>query len=198
MDGRIGAVSHDEALREPSTPSSLHGLKLTTRLVKQLFQMAREQKPAIIFIDEIDSLTGTRGEGESEASRRIKTEFLVQVCLFTQVKCSANNRSTVLAMMILVCWCLELRISLGNSTRLSSDGESRSSRPTLFADLPFITVDRNELIIRFEKRIYIPLPEVNARRKMFELNIGTTPHGLTPQDFQSLAELTDGYVLHTE
>ncbi|TSK53715.1 Vacuolar protein sorting-associated protein 4B [Bagarius yarrelli] len=49
------------------------------KLVKNLFSLARQHKPAIIFIDEIDSLCGSRNDNESEAARRIKTEFLVQM-----------------------------------------------------------------------------------------------------------------------
>ncbi|ORY90829.1 vacuolar protein sorting-associated protein 4 [Leucosporidium creatinivorum] len=123
------------------------------RLVKQLFQMARENKPAIIFVDEIDSLCGTRGEGESEASRRIKTEFLVQM------NGVGNDTQGVLVLGATnIPWALDVAIKR-----------------------------------RFEKRIYIPLPEPDARKRMFELNVGTTPCTLTQPEYRQLAAKTEGY-----
>lgn len=46
---------------------------------------------------------------------------------------------------------------------------------------------------RFEKRIYIPLPEEHARSSMFKLHLGTTPNSLSESDFITLGKKTDGY-----
>lgn len=123
------------------------------KLVKQLFTMARENKPSIIFIDEVDALTGQRGEGESEASRRIKTELLVQM------NGVGNDSHGVLVL---------------GATNIPWQLDSAIRR-------------------RFERRIYIPLPDVAARTKMFEINVGDTPCSLSKEDYRSLGQMTDGY-----
>uniref|UniRef100_A0A023FMY0 vesicle-fusing ATPase n=1 Tax=Amblyomma cajennense TaxID=34607 RepID=A0A023FMY0_AMBCJ len=123
------------------------------KLVRNLFEMARDQKPSIIFIDEIDSLCSTRSDNENDATRRIKTEFLVQM----QGVGSDNDGILVLGATNIP-WVLDSAIRR-----------------------------------RFEKRIYIPLPDEPARLHMFKLHIGNTPHTLTEDDFKQLAKRSDGF-----
>lgn len=123
------------------------------KLVNQLFQLARENAPSIVFIDEIDALCSARGEGESEAARRIKTEFLVQM----QGVNSSDAR-------VLVLGATNLPYSLDQAVRR-----------------------------RFDKRIYIPLPETPARAVMFKVHLGDTPHSLKQADFDELARRTEGF-----
>ena len=49
------------------------------KMVRALFAVARVHQPSVVFIDEIDSLLTSRSEGEHESSRKMKTEFLVQL-----------------------------------------------------------------------------------------------------------------------
>lgn len=48
-------------------------------MVRALFAVANVHQPSVIFIDEIDSLLCQRSDTEHESSRRLKTEFLVQL-----------------------------------------------------------------------------------------------------------------------
>jgi len=135
------------------------------RLVRNLFEMAREQSSAegsgraIIFIDEVDSLCGSRSEGESDSLRRVKTEFLVQM------DGVGNQGGSVLVL---------------GATNVPWDLDAAIRR-------------------RFEKRVYISLPETPARAFMFKLHMGVlgdpedvTPHNLTDVDFDELGALAVG------
>jgi len=124
------------------------------RLVKNLFEMARESEGgrAIIFIDEVDSLAGSRSEGESDSARRIKTEFLVQM-----------------------------------------DGVGKGSSNVLVLGATNVPWELDAAIRRrFEKRIYIPLPESFARAFMVKLHVGDTPNSLTEENFEELGDMTEG------
>jgi len=123
------------------------------KLVRNLFEMAREAGKAIIFIDEVDSLAGSRSEGESDSSRRIKTEFLVQMD-----GVGKGNKNDVLVL---------------GATNVPWELDAAIRR-------------------RFEKRIYIPLPEAAARTYMLKLHLGDTPHSVTERDFMRLGEKCEG------
>jgi vacuolar protein-sorting-associated protein 4 len=115
--------------------------------------MARENKPSVIFIDEIDALCGPRGEGESEASRRIKTEMLVQM-----------------------------------------DGVGNDSKGILVLAATNIPWQLDAAIRRrFQRRVHIGLPDAAGRARMFKLAIGDTETNLQPQDYHTLATMSDGF-----
>jgi len=123
------------------------------KLIKQLFCMAREKKPAIIFIDEVDSLCGSRSEGENDSSRRIKTEFLVQM-----QGTGTNNDGVLVLGATNVPWELD-----------------------------------NAIRRRFQKRVYISLPEAAARANIFKIHSGKTKSILTEADYGVLGQSSEGY-----
>jgi len=74
------------ASQSKSTFFSISASSLTSKwvgegekMVRALFAVAKVHQPSVIFIDEIDSLLSARSESEHESSRRMKTEFLVQL-----------------------------------------------------------------------------------------------------------------------
>uniref|UniRef100_A0A182TGL4 Fidgetin-like protein 1 n=1 Tax=Anopheles melas TaxID=34690 RepID=A0A182TGL4_9DIPT len=74
------------ASQSKSTFFSISASSLTSKwigdgekMVRALFAVAAVHQPAVVFIDEIDSLLCQRSDTEHESSRRLKTEFLVQL-----------------------------------------------------------------------------------------------------------------------
>jgi katanin p60 ATPase-containing subunit A1 len=51
----------------------------STKLISALYQIAKKLSPSVIFLDEFESLTPTRGTGESGAERRIISTLLAEL-----------------------------------------------------------------------------------------------------------------------
>lgn len=112
------------------------------KLMRGLFALALERAPSVIFFDEIDSIMGARGGNEHEASRRLKTEFLVQ---FDGVNGAAQSEGKNLLVL------------------------AATNRPQ----------DLDEAALRrLTRRIYIPLPDSEARKALIEGKITNVNHDL--------------------
>jgi SpoVK/Ycf46/Vps4 family AAA+-type ATPase len=132
------------------------------KLVRALFQLAKMLAPSIIFVDEIDSLLSARSGGEHEATRRIKTEFLIQ---WSDLQKAAAGRD----------------ISEGDATRVLVLAAT---------NLPWAIDEAARR--RFVRRQYIPLPEDWVRKKQVHTLLSHQKHELSERDMDRLVKLTDG------
>ncbi|KAG6357893.1 hypothetical protein INS49_013776 [Diaporthe citri] len=137
------------------------------KLVRALFGLAKVLAPSIIFVDEIDSLLSQRsGSGEHEATRRIKTEFLIQ-------------------------WSDLQRAAAGRDSGDKERGDANRVLVLAATNLPWAIDEAARR--RFVRRQYIPLPESETRAIQLKTLLGQQKHSLTDEDFVKLVELTDGY-----
>lgn len=124
------------------------------KLIKSLFQTARQSKPSIVFIDEIDSLVGDRGEDNStEAGRRMKTEFLIQMD-----GVGVDNTGIIIIAATNLPWAID---------------------PAMRR--------------RFEKRVYVPLPDKDARMALIVHNLKEASTDITKSDIKKIVAATEGF-----
>lgn len=150
--------------------SKYHGE--SEKMMRILFEMARYHAPSTIFFDEIDSLAGTRGAAnEHEASRKVKTELMVQM---DGVGADDDDDA---------------------EPQIDENGEEivpqRKTVIVLAATNTPWSLDE-ALRRRLEKRVYIPLPDVEGRTELFRINmkgIEMNPDVMVDE----LAEKSSGY-----
>ncbi|CAF4734570.1 unnamed protein product [Rotaria sp. Silwood1] len=97
------------------------------RNMKDLFKLAHEQQPCIVFIDHIDSLCSKYNHTESESSRRVKTDFLVQM----QSIAKDNSRILILATTNIP-WALDTDIQRSFQKRIYTPLPDVNERAAMF------------------------------------------------------------------
>lgn len=166
------------ATESKSTFFSISASSLTSKylgesekLVRALFVLAKLLSPSIIFVDEIDSLLSKRsGSGEHEATRRIKTEFLIQ---WSDLQRAAAGREV--------------------GERERERGDANRVLVLAATNLPWVIDEAARR--RFVRRQYIPLPEAETRAVQIKTLLSQQKHTLNDADIETLVGLTDGKLL---
>ena len=163
------------ATESKSTFFSISASSLTSKylgesekLVRALFVLAKLLAPSIIFVDEIDSLLSQRsGSGEHEATRRIKTEFLIQ---WSDLQRAAAGREV--------------------SDKDRERGDANRVLVLAATNLPWVIDEAARR--RFVRRQYIPLPESETRKVQVKTLLSQQKHTLSDSDIDALVGLTEG------
>lgn len=136
------------------------------KLVRALFSIAKELAPSIIFVDEIDSLLGARGGGsEHEATRRIKTEFLIQ-------------------------WSDLQKAAAGREEQNKEKGDASRVLVLAATNLPWAIDEAARR--RFVRRQYIPLPEDWVRTQQLRTLLAAQKHNIHDAELAELVQYTEG------
>ena len=138
------------------------------KLVRILFEMARFYAPSTIFIDEVDSVGTKRTDGENEANKKVLAELLVQMDGISESNAEENKEDNkeIKPKFVMVMAATNLPWDLDDALRR-----------------------------RFEKRIYISLPNKIGRKQMFNINF----KGIKLDkdvNIDELVEKTKGYSGH--
>ena len=142
------------------------------KLVRILFEMARFYAPSTIFIDEVDSVGTKRTDGENEASKKVLAEMLVQMDGISELNSGKKENNDI------------------NGT------EEIKPKFVMVLGATNMPWDLDDALRRrFEKRIYIPLPNKVGREQMFHINF----KGINLSNdvnIDTLVQKTEGYSGH--
>jgi SpoVK/Ycf46/Vps4 family AAA+-type ATPase len=151
----------------------------SNKLVRAVFSLAQKLQPAIIFIDEIDAVLGTRRSNEHEASGMVKAEYVAQHCkgLVPLSFCFTNISDRFMTL-----W----------DGLTSSSAEGVPARIVVLGATNRINDIDEAILRRMPKKFAVPLPDKAQRKRILQLVLGPTKTDPEHFDIDYIAKVTAG------
>eukprot|EP00968_Pinguiococcus_pyrenoidosus_P012122 scaffold1026_cov272-Pinguiococcus_pyrenoidosus.AAC.13 len=154
------------------------------KMVRALFDVARDKAPSLVFLDEVDALLGSRGGASGdEASRRVKTEVLKQMD-GVESAVDAERSRRVMVMAASNCpWHLDEAFVRRLEKRIYVPPPDTATRKSILSDLLKSVPADFEREATEEGELLFPDPAA----------LGPYMIGWQKIDLQNLAQRTKGY-----